>query len=48
MTVFIMDADVQEMMAAARQCGQKIQYMCNEALRIYLPKRGFNIKRGKS
>lgn len=39
------DADVRDMLKLARSKGQKINYLGNEALRIYLPKIGFNIKK---
>lgn len=47
MTSLRLDADVRDMLELARAEGCKIQYLCNAALRIHLPKLGFNVKKAK-
>lgn len=47
MQLIRLDADVRDMIDHARSKGQNITYLSNVALRIYLPKLGFSVRKAK-
>ena len=47
LTTVRIESDVRDMLDLARENGLKIGYLCNAALRIHLPKLGFDNRKTK-